>query len=192
MASPSELPSITAALSADLSNAGIDHAISGATAMAAHGYVRATQDIDVLVVVPDIRLPEVFSIVRKRGFHGQDPDLVRALRDHHVAELRRGTLSVQILRPALPYHHVVLRRAVRLPVSGHAVPFVSREDLVVLKLLWHRTKDIADIQALLAAAGATLDVAYVRTTLGQLLPDGDPRHREFDGLATRFARPKKN
>jgi hypothetical protein len=157
--------------------------------MAAHGYVRATQDIDILIVVPDIRLPEVFAVVRRRGFHGEDAELLRALREHQVAELRSGTVAVQILRPALPYHHTVLRRAVELPVAGQSVPFVTREDLIVLKLLWHRTKDVADVQALLVAADSALDVDYLRDAFGQLLPDDDPRHQELDDLLTRFWRP---
>jgi hypothetical protein len=48
-------PSLAAAVSADLSTAGIAHAITGAVAMAAHGYVRATKDVDILVVSDIVR-----------------------------------------------------------------------------------------------------------------------------------------
>jgi hypothetical protein len=151
--------------------------------MAAHGFVRATRDIDILVAVPAMRLPGVFSIVRGFGFEGEDRLLIEAIRERAVAELRSGPASVEILVPVLPYHHEVLRRAVRIDVGGTPVPFVAAEDLVVLKLLWLRDKDRADVRALLAARKPAPDLAYVRRTLRSLLPDGDPRHGELDRLA---------
>jgi hypothetical protein len=189
LAALSELPGLTAAISGDLRAAGIAHAVSGAAALAAYGVVRATRDLDVLVSVPAIRLPHVFVLLRHRGFAGEDADLLAALRDRSVAEMTSaGPLSVELLVPALPYHHDLLRRAVDIEVQGVPVPFVSREDLVVLKLLWRRTKDVADVEALLAASDSSLNVAYVRRTLASLLPNGDPRLIELEALLRRFWR----
>jgi hypothetical protein len=188
LADLSDLAGLAASVSADLTSAGISHAISGAAAMAAHGYVRATRDIDVLVVAPSIRLPEVFEIVRRHGFVGEDESLIRSLRDRFVAELCRGTLRIEILLPVLPYHHTLVARAVALQVAGRPVPVVSLEDLVVLKLLWRRAKDVPDIHALLALAGSRFDAAYAREALASILPPDDPRHAELLDLVRRFAR----
>lgn len=182
MAALADLPDIAVRLSGALERAGVPHAVSGALAMAAHGFVRATRDIDLLVVVPALRLPEVFSIVRGFGFDGSDPELIQSLRERAVAELRSGPASVEILAPVLPYHHEVLRRAVRIDVGGTPVPFVAAEDMIVLKMLWLRDKDRADVRALLAARRGSLDIGYVRRTLRSLVPDADPRHREFERM----------
>jgi len=183
LAALADLPDLAARISAGLSDAGIDHAVSGALAMAAHGFVRATRDVYILVVAPSVRLPEVFSIVRGFGFEGEDAALVRSLRERAVAELRSGPASVEILAPVLPYHRELLGRAVRIQVAGTSVPFVSPEDLVVLKMLWLRDKDRADVRALLAARRGALDDEFVRRTLLDILPDSDPRHGEFVRLA---------
>lgn len=135
MAGVAEIPSLVAAISADLTRAGIDHAISGAAAMAVYGYVRATKDLDVLVVTPSARLPEVLEIVRRHGFTGDDCELIESLRDRYVAELRSGPTSVEILVPAIPYHETLIGRSVTRAVAGERVPFVSLEDLIVLKSL---------------------------------------------------------
>jgi predicted nucleotidyltransferase len=187
LAALADLPDLAARLSEALDAARIPHAVSGAVALGAHGFVRATADIDVLVVVPSIRLPEVFSIVRGLGFQGDDADLIEAIRQRFVAEMRAGPATVELLVPVLPYHRSLVDRAVRLPVGGRSVPFVSAEDLVVLKMLWRRTKDVADVQALLAAKGRSLDRDYVKRTLRSILPDDDPRHAEIDALWKRFA-----
>ena len=172
---PADLRQLAAALSADLARDGIAHAISGSIAMAAHGYVRGTLDLDVLVVTTALRLPHVFEIVRRHGFSGADRDLILALQERRVAALRRGPLAVEILVPVIPYHEQLIGRAVRLPIDGHQVPFVSLEDLVVLKMVWARTKDLADIDALVALDRARLDTAYIRRTLASIVPDGDER-----------------
>jgi hypothetical protein len=185
LAGPTDLPSVAVAVSRDLTRAGIAHALSGALAMAAHGYVRATADVDILVVTSSLRIPEVFEIVRRQGFAGEDRDLISSLRERYVATLRAGTKSVEILVPVLPYHGTILSRSRLLDIDGVPVPVVSLEDLVVLKMLWHRTKDVADVEALVAIP-ASLDQAWIETTLRGMLPEGDPRFVEIQGLFRRL------
>jgi hypothetical protein len=184
------LPELAAAISADFARAKIRHAVSGAVAMAIHGVVRATKDLDILVLAPQVRLPEVFAIVRRRGFQGEDPELLKGLRDRGFAELTSGPVRVEILAPVLPYHHTLPDRAVAVEISGTRVPFVSIEDLVVLKTLWCRLKDVPDIHSLLAAA-RHFDAAYVRSTLASILPETDPRHAELAGWIQRYVGPAK-
>jgi len=187
-----DLPFLTASISGGLDKSGIPHAISGAAAMAAHGYVRATQDLDVLVVTTATRLPEVFALIRDQGFLGEDRELLESLRDRYVAELTRGPVRVEVLVPVLPYHHTLVDRAIRIDVGGREVPFVSIEDLVVLKLLWHRAKDVPDIQALLSLAGGNFDADYARATLDAILPEADPRHGELQAFVRRFTGPDED
>jgi len=188
VAALADLSQAAAALSRALTVAGIRHAVSGAVAMAAHGHVRATQDLDVLVVADAVRLPQVFEIVRGLGFIGDDRALLEAIRDRYVAALCRGPLAIEILVPVLPYHRTVCDRAVRRSLLGEDVPFVTPEDLIVLKMLWRRAKDVADIHALIATA-PSLDAEYVRRTLADILPAEDSRHAELADWLTRFRRP---
>jgi len=104
------------------------------------------------------------------------------VRARAVAELRSGSASVEIIVPSLPYHHEVLRRSVVRETKGTRVPFVTPEDLIVLKMLWLRVKDRADVGALLAARSGSLDLAYVRRTLEGLLPEGNPRLADFEEI----------
>lgn len=185
MAALADLPEIAARISNDLEQAGIPHAISGAVAMAAHGYVRATQDLDILVIASAMQLPRVFEIVRTQGFEGEDRDLITAIRERYVAALHSGSVTVEILVPVLPYHRTLVPRAVSVEVPGGRVPIVTVEDLIVLKMLWHRAKDVPDVHALIATTDG-LDRDYMRDTLASILPDGDPRHAEIEDLLERF------
>lgn len=153
--------------------------------MAAHGYVRATQDLDVLVAASSMQLPRVFEIVRAEGFEGEDRELIEAIRERYVAALYSGPVTVEVLVPVLPYHRTLVERALRLDLPDGSVPFVTVEDLIVLKMLWHRAKDVPDIHALIATT-ESLDRRYVQETLGSILPEGDPRHAEIADLLERF------
>jgi hypothetical protein len=186
LAGPPELRSRTARISADLAREGIRHAVSGAVAMTAHGVGRSTFDIDILVVVPSVRLPHVFALIRRQGFAGDDRELLASLRDRYVAALSDGPIKVELLVPVLPYHHTLVDRAVVRDVEGVKVPFVSIEDLIVLKMLWRRSKDVADVHGLIAAAGGSLDADYVQSTLATILPPEDPRHAELAGWLLKF------
>jgi hypothetical protein len=73
-----------------------------------------------------------------------------------------------------------LRRAIDVNVKGKLIPVISPEDLIIVKTLAGRAKDIEDIKGVLAAKRATLDVERVRTILriletaltrGDLLPE---------------------
>ncbi len=181
-----DVASLTARLSRSLADRDVRHAISGDPAMAAHGLVRTTTSVEILVVAPSLQWARAFEAVREHGFSGGDRELIASLRDRYAAEMRSGPWAVEIFVPVLPYHGTLVDRAVRIDVNGVDVPFVSLEDLIVLKFLWHRTKDVADAHALIAGGGLRIDAEYVRVTLGSILPADDARHEELRGLLERF------
>ena len=55
-----------------------------------------------------------------------------------------------------------------LDVAGVSVPFASATDLVVMKILAARPKDLDDVVALLRAGPPSLDVAGARALLAEL------------------------
>jgi hypothetical protein len=184
MAPPGDLAELAGKVSADLTAAGIVHALSGALSMAAYSRPRTTMDADFLVVAPAVRWPEIFAIARKHGFAGDDRACITAIRERGHAMLRSGPVSLDIIVPQIPYHHEVARRAVRRVLEGNEVPFVTAEDLFVLKALWMRPKDALDLELIAEATRGTLDVGYVRRTIASLLPPEHPCHAAVKRLLT--------
>ena len=182
MADPGDLAVLASRISADLSAAGITHALSGSLSLAAYARPRATLDADFLVVAAAVRWPQVFAIVRSHGFEGDDRECIRSVRERGHALLLSGPVAIDILVPQIPYHEQVARRAVRIRLEGHDVPLVTAEDLFVLKALWWRPKDALDLDVLAEATRGKLDAEYVRTTLRSLLPDDDPRHARVGAM----------
>jgi hypothetical protein len=87
--------------------------------------VRATKDVDLLVVVPSHGLPEDFSVLRRFGVVGEDRALVESPRERHVAEMSSGLATVDVLVPVLTDPRTHLDRAVTVDVGGGPCPNVS-------------------------------------------------------------------
>lgn len=158
----------------------IPYAVSGGLAVMLWGVVRATRDMDLLISVPATRLPRALEIMFELGCSGNVMEVLKRLRKDHFAVLDCGGIEVEVFTPLLPYHHKVLERRVRKDIEGVPIYFVSAEDLVVLKVLFNRTKDIADVKGILATQKGRLDTAYIIKTLKELLPASDARLTELD------------
>jgi hypothetical protein len=71
------------------------------------------------------------------------------------------------------------------PLQGRSAQFLSAEDLMVFKILYYRTIDVADLERLILVQRDRLDTAYVRLWLDRLLPKDDPRKSEFEAMLER-------
>lgn len=157
-----DLQQILERVTSALRERGIEHALIGGLALAAHGAARATLDVDLLA--PGERADEVDAILAAWGYRclhrsefvanyaSDDPELGRidflfARRAHGRAMLGRATT--------------------RSSVAGGSIPVVDAADLIGLKVQSssndprRRHADLADIQRLLEVA-EDVDLERVR------------------------------
>jgi hypothetical protein len=80
--------------------------------------------------------------------------------------------------------HRLLRRTPRSLPAGHVLGrplwILGPDDLAVLKLVFNRRKDLADVEELLRAD--VLDVDFVRARLTNLVGEDDERLRAFQEI----------
>ena len=81
---------------------------------------------------------------------------------------RRTTIPLDIVLGSPGLEDIFLERAQSRDVEGVDIPVASPEDLIVMKILAGREKDLDDVRAVIAGQGKRLDVGYVRETLGSL------------------------
>lgn len=125
---------------AELVKLGVKHAFVGGLAVGAHGYVRATDDVDFLVE-PGAFVEHPGGIVT---FQPGIPINVGGVRVDYITVGQLG-------------EHVEAELAT--PVISDKLPTVSVEALVYMKLVAHRMRDRADITELLKRGA---DVARIR------------------------------
>ncbi|MBI5478469.1 MAG: hypothetical protein HY906_06410 [Deltaproteobacteria bacterium] len=167
----------------------LPYAIGGALALAAHGFPRATADVDLAVFVSEADVSRLFAALERAGCAFSPAAARAAVRRVALFTVRCGRVLVDVFVSFHPLHHESLARRVRLRCpDGIERWFLSAEDLAVHKLALARPKDVVDLERLFAARGADLDVAYVRRWVRAVAGRHDPRTALLERLIRRFVR----
>lgn len=165
-----------------LEQAGARYALIGGIAVARHGILRPTRDIDLLLAVEKIRLPSLLEAFRSAGFAFEPGTVIRAFTQDGMSQIAFGRTPLDLLAPVLPYFADVLNRARREPILGRE-PFVAiPEDVVVMKAIAMRSGDRQDIEGILAAQAGRLDLEAIRRGADALLSARDPKRSEVERL----------
>ena len=172
-------------IAARLEEDGLAYAIGGALALTAWAIPRDTKDVDISVFSADLELARVFEALERAGVMIDRADATRAVARIGMFTGRSGRTLVDVFISEHPHFREMGRRRQRRTVpSGAVLWFISAEDLCVMKVLYARTKDVADLERMFAAL-PELDLEYVRTWLYKL-PVGDRHLAILDDLERRF------
>lgn len=129
----------------------VDYALCGGMAMAIHGRLRATIDIDLLI--PSESLDEVMTIAKSLGYNIPGKDMSFA---NGAVEIRRvskidlddGELLSLDLLLVTPETLGIWESRVEAEWEGGKLSVVSARGLIALKQLRGSGQDLADIEAL--------------------------------------------
>lgn len=138
----------------------------GAQAVLAYGVPRLSADVDVTVHVAPGEVQRFADELAKAGFDPlvTDPDFVR--RTHVLPFVHRATgMPVDLVLAGSGLEQEFAQRAVPMDVGGVRVPVISREDLLIAKILAGRPKDVEDARALWRAHGRELDSERIESIL---------------------------
>jgi hypothetical protein len=125
------------------------YALCGGLAMAVHGKVRATVDIDLLV--PPEQLEDVKGVCRSHGYLVEAKPMVMAsgrvpiVRLSKIDSGSRDTLSIDLLVVTSSTAPVWAGRQ-QVTWAGQSLSVVSREGLIALKRLRSSGQDLDDIE----------------------------------------------
>jgi hypothetical protein len=146
----------------------IPYAVMGGLAVRLYGIPRPTFDVDFTAAVERDRLPELYDRLRDIGYTVSDQyakgwvDTVAGMPIIKTKLFIEGrSIDIDIFLAESPYQQELLTRRRRTETLGSPVWFVSPEDLVLLKLISYRPRDVADIGDVLFTQGQ-LDETYLR------------------------------
>jgi predicted nucleotidyltransferase len=147
-----------------LNRHGYRYALIGGVALAQWGVVRATYDVDIKLLVPDLDFDGV-----RANLHAAFPDRARAhLSDNpYIVAVDIDGVIVDFLLTLPGYEEQIIERAVQRDLGNWSVWICSAEDLIIQKASAGRGKDWSDIEALLIEQYGKLDYAYIEDWLQQ-------------------------
>jgi hypothetical protein len=144
--------------------------VFGAQAVLAYGRPRFTADVDVTVDFAGQEAIEIVDALARQGFMLRFTLSEERLREARMLPLVHTptTLPVDLVVAGPGLDEEFLARARHIDVAGIAIPIVSVEDLLAMKVLAGRRKDLEDVRGLLIEQHGRIDLDRTRDVLGAL------------------------
>lgn len=135
----------------------VDYVLIGGLAVAAHGYIRATRDVDV-VPAPDRdnyeRLAEALRTLEAELVGGDElPEVTLdaaslASGANFPVETAYGRLDIMQDEPGIPSYETLARAAFGVDLEGRSIRVCSLEHLLAMKRAAGRDRDLLDVREL--------------------------------------------
>lgn len=153
-------------LMAWLRGEGIAGAVIGGVAASILGKPRMTRDVDAVILADDIGWDRVLasSAAYRLAPRVDDPlDFARRTRILLLRHVATG-VDLDISLGALPFERETVERSTLVDVGSVQIQMATAEDVIVMKALARRPRDIADIEGILDVR-SDLDLVHIRRWL---------------------------
>jgi hypothetical protein len=132
-----------------------------------YGAARLTADVDVTVALHDHSLAELIAALGQAGFETRISAAERFAEQHRMLLLvhTASRMPVDIIIAGPGPEEAILARSRKIAAGEVTIPVACPEDLIVMKLLAGRSKDIDDVSSILAAMLPELDMALMERSL---------------------------
>lgn len=154
-----------------LEKAGIDYMLTGSLAMNYYAQPRMTRDLDLVVALSSAEQKKVPGLFEP-DFYVDETSVARAIADTSMFNLLHMDSVVKvdmIVRKNTPYRRKEFERRQRVVLDGFEAWIVSKEDLILSKLVWSKPSrselQLRDVQNLLQSGA---DVDYLREWASEL------------------------
>ena len=155
----------------------------GAIALAYHAEPRATDDIDINILLPPDQSKPVLSALDRLFVTPDRDEQLHRLTTQNQTRLLWDQTHVDLFFMDTAFHQSLAGRVGGVDFGGTEIPIISAEDLVVCKSLFNRPHDWTDIAKVVAIQGEHLDKGYVDRWLQFFVGASDPVLDHFRQIA---------
>ena len=151
-----------------LSDNSIPYMVIGGLANAVWGNPRSTIDIDVSIWSKEDKIEETILLFETEFdlFVASPLDFV--LKTRVLPVKTKDGIKIDIIFGALPFEYNAINRTVEISISGTLVKFCSPEDLILLKIVSKREKDLNDVKGIAKNQLGKLDLSYLEPRIEEL------------------------
>ena len=141
--------------------------VFGAQAAIVHGAARLTADVDITVMLGDHPIENLIQVLKEKGFEICMSDILTLVEHSRVLPVihSKSSIPVDIVLGSPGLEEKFMQRAQQYDMAGVMVPIASSEDVIAMKILAGREKDLDDVLAIIMAQGERLDLLTTRSTL---------------------------
>ena len=127
----------------------VEYLLIGGYAVGLHGYVRATNDIDVWIEASIQNAIKTESAIREFGFDLPTLSPDRLIEKGQVTRMGHPPMRIEVLNSisGVSFREAYARKLI-VSIGTLEIPMISLQDLLVNKRCSGRTKDLADVEEL--------------------------------------------
>jgi hypothetical protein len=153
----------------------IPYMLTGSFASAAHGRLRATQDIDIVIAPTAQQLRKLVAEFPSDEFYADEEDAFQALAhtsQFNIIDFSSTWKADLIMRKSRAFSVTEFDRRMHYVVAGVQVFVTTAEDILIAKLEWAKLgeseRQIEDAAGVAETQGTALDRAYVEHWVREL------------------------
>lgn len=156
------------ALIAWLDAANVPFVIIGGVAASLLGRPRTTRDVDALAIADESRWADLLASAANHGLAPRVSDALDFANRSRVLLLQHPATHIEldIAFGALAFEQQAVRDAQHVTFQDLSIPLPRAEDLIIMKAVAGRVRDIGDIEAIVGAQ-PNLDTRYILETVTQ-------------------------
>jgi len=159
--------------------------IIGGIAVSLLGEPRFTLDLDAVVLLSVKDIEWILEVAEREGIEARIPNLVDFARQNRILLLRHiaSDINIDLSLGILPFEVEMIERSQIIEIGNLKIRIPTAEDLIILKAVAHREKDLQDIEAI-AKTQAEIDmnrICFWLEQFGEVL-DFPGLRDEIEGL----------
>lgn len=136
--------------------------VIGGIAAGTLGEPRVTGDVDVDIIIGKREVGDFLDKAEEAGFQFSKDRCIESARRAGVFQIRYGDYHIDFLVASTALETTAFERRIEIKIYGIKGFFPTPEDLILMKLIPGRAKDIGDIEGLIARNEDKLDKKYIR------------------------------
>jgi len=139
----------------------IPYLLIGGLAAGVLGEPRMTQDIDLIIFAPKKSVPEIIKKAVNEGFQANSRVILNDVELKGAFRLDFDGLWTDIIISSTKFEESAFKRKKQITLLGRKTFIPSAEDLILLKLIPGREKDMLDIKSIIERQKGKLDRKYL-------------------------------
>lgn len=148
----------------------ISYAVTGGVAVTVWGRPRYTADIDIVIDIAPQKLKQLIDALLKidegiyLDINKETPiSFIKKQGGFNLVHSQSGVKVDFVIKKDDEFSQIEIQRAIRKDFHGQKIYFISPEDLILIKLLWHKdsgsTRHLEDAESILKIS--KVDLKYI-------------------------------
>lgn len=150
-----------------------EYLIIGGLAVGVIGEPRMTQDIDLILFISCENVPRFLRLTKAAGFKFSEKDVLDDIQTKGAIKLSLEKMWIDIILASTEFEKSALARRKRIKLMGEYANFPSPEDLIILKLIPGREKDILDAKSIVERHKDGLERKYLEQWAQRLCDEAE-------------------